>query len=238
MGPYKSLTSTLHRLGNPFARIPSGRTNLSPGDSKVRSKLFAVAVVLFSSLAFADTLTVVSTADVFKPGGNTTFYNSTGGNPPSVVVNAGDSLNITATGTTSCGGFCPTFGPDGDLTFTQNSIPLYGIFLGNDALTAQPGFFGNAPDALTTAPTIGTVFFIGDGLTGTGSGAIQTFIVPTGATRLYFGFDDAPGFYSDNTGSLDVTVTAETTETPEPSSIVLLGSALLGAAGTIRRKLS
>ena len=59
---------------------------------------------------------------------------------------------------------------------------------------------------------IGQVFFIGDGLTGTGSGAIQTFAVPDAATRLFLGVADAfafgsdlpggrdPGFFDDNSG--------------------------------------
>ena len=44
-------------------------------------------------------------------------------------------------------------------------------------------------------------------------GAIQQFIVPDGATRLFLGFGDAasqgsePGFYADNSGGLNVTFT-------------------------------
>jgi hypothetical protein len=57
-------------------------------------------------------------------------------------------------------------------------------------------------------PKIGQVFFIGDGLTGTGSGSIQVFEVPPTATHLYLGYvdscndDTAPSCYSDNVGSL------------------------------------
>ncbi len=57
------------------------------------------------------------------------------------------------------------------------------------------------------SPKIGQVFFIGDGLTGTGSGAVQVFSVPATATHLYLGYVDScnntvPGCYSDNSGSL------------------------------------
>jgi hypothetical protein len=62
------------------------------------------------------------------------------------------------------------------------------------------------------APELHQGFFIGDGLTGTGTGSVQKFYVPTGATRLYLGVYDAygwtglPGYYDDNGGQFDVTV--------------------------------
>jgi hypothetical protein len=62
----------------------------------------------------------------------------------------------------------------------------------------------------TLKPLIGQVFFIGDGLTGTGAGARQIFEVPPTATQLYLGYIDScaqpgppggtPGCYSDNAG--------------------------------------
>jgi hypothetical protein len=57
------------------------------------------------------------------------------------------------------------------------------------------------------------VFFIGDGLTGTGSGSRQTFNVPADATELWLGYVDGGGYegppadYGDNVGSLSVTGT-------------------------------
>jgi hypothetical protein len=92
---------------------------------------------------------------------------------------------------------------------------LVGVFLSD----AEPG--DPAPDAIdfTDAehlpdirPQLGQVFFIGDGKTGTGDGAVQQFFIPDGATRLFLGFADgynfqgAPGFYDDDTGSLTVAV--------------------------------
>jgi hypothetical protein len=72
------------------------------------------------------------------------------------------------------------------------------------------------------------LFFIGDGLTGTGSGSVQTFIVPSGATQLYLGTGDGYGWYN-NSGSFSVTVnTPGTVATPEPASSLLL---LIGIAG-------
>jgi hypothetical protein len=60
------------------------------------------------------------------------------------------------------------------------------------------------------SPGLRQIFFAGDGLTGTGSGDVQVFHVPEGATRLFLGFidyyePDYPGGYADNTGSIDIT---------------------------------
>lgn len=72
---------------------------------------------------------------------------------------------------------------------------------------------GIQTDFLTLSPEIGQVFFIGDGLTATGSGVIQTFYVPPTAKHLYLGYVDncmapgntTPGCYTDNVGSLTAT---------------------------------
>ncbi len=62
-------------------------------------------------------------------------------------------------------------------------------------------------------PAIGQVFFVGDGLTGTGSGKHQSFLIPPTATHLYLAYVDTcypsgyanPGCYFDNGGSTTVT---------------------------------
>jgi uncharacterized repeat protein (TIGR03803 family) len=57
------------------------------------------------------------------------------------------------------------------------------------------------------SPVLYQTFYIGDGLTGDGSGSLQQFVIPTGATRLFLGIADAiswngaPGYYGDNSGS-------------------------------------
>jgi hypothetical protein len=60
------------------------------------------------------------------------------------------------------------------------------------------------------SPQLDQVFFIGDGLTGNGTGTQQTFNIPTGAVQLWLGISDAggyvgaPGAYGDNLGSYAV----------------------------------
>src|SRR5208282_5481383 len=94
---------------------------------------------------------------------------------------------------------------------------LVGVFI------AAGGPSGTAPPALdftssgigtsftTLSPLLNQVFFIGDGLTGDGTGTAQTFNVPLGAAQLYLGISDAafyngaPGGYNDNAGSYAVT---------------------------------
>lgn len=85
---------------------------------------------------------------------------------------------------------------------------LAGVFLA-DAPATEPAperldFTGNV-DFRRLEPELGQTFFIGDG-------EGQTFVAPTGATRLYLGFVDGyvftgqPGWYGNNRGGLEATV--------------------------------
>ena len=103
-----------------------------------------------------------------------------------------------------------------------------------------PSTLNFTPSALgknfvSLSPEIGQVFFIGDGVTS--DNKAQTFIAPTGATRLFlgipdgFGFDGAPGAYDDNDGAFVVNVTS----VPEP--LTILGSATaLGVGALLKRE--
>jgi hypothetical protein len=114
-------------------------------------------------------------------------------------------------------------GPFSGYQLTDFVGALVGVFLEDSLPPAPPAalrfYVSNNADGgiqtnfRTLAPKIGQVFFIGDGLTGTGSGTLQTFFVPPTATHLYLGYVDvcsssstAPGCYFDNVGSLSVTV--------------------------------
>ena len=124
------------------------------------------------------------------------------------------------------------------ISLDKGSGFLAGVFLG-------PAYPGAAPADLhfvnslgsssgidvsftDLSPLIGQIFFIGDGLTGNGSGAIQNFHVPDGATRLFLGVTDAGGYsgpsgqFQDNDGHFNISFEV----VPEPSSILVIGAGL------------
>ncbi len=103
----------------------------------------------------------------------------------------------------------------------ERSLFLVGLFLAGRAPETPPPTLDFSAAArgvafAELAPQIGQVFFIGDGLTGTGEGDTQRFLVPSGATHLYLGYADgaafqgSPGWYRDNTGGLDATIVQRT----------------------------
>jgi hypothetical protein len=110
------------------------------------------------------------------------------------------------------------FGGVSGVALRNGSGFLAGVFLGPDYPNTPPSglTFTNANgtgDGVVTSfaslsPAIGQIFFIGDGLSGTGSGQVQEFRVPDLATRLYLGFTDANGYsgpcgqFQDNFGYL------------------------------------
>jgi len=110
----------------------------------------------------------------------------------------------------------PAIGTFGGLASTDFYGALVGSFLEGTlpvSLSRTLRFYasnnsvgGIATDFTTLNPSIGEVFFIGDGLTGTGTGTVQAFIVPPTATHLYLGYIDGsngiPQSYNDNAGEL------------------------------------
>jgi hypothetical protein len=107
---------------------------------------------------------------------------------------------------------------------------LIGVFESDAEPTdPAPARLDFSPDSIgenftTLSPQLNQTFFIGDGLTGTSNGIVQQIEVPENATRLFLGFADgntaginsdaynyhgSPGYYSDNTGSLEVTFSIE-----------------------------
>jgi hypothetical protein len=107
----------------------------------------------------------------------------------------------------------PAVGSISGISSADGSGYLVGVFL-TDAEPAGPRppslDFTRNRDFASLSPALAQTFFIGDGRSA--SGRPHRFRVPTGATRLYFGFGDAwsfqgpAGFYADNSGSLKVAV--------------------------------
>ncbi len=177
-----------------------------------------------------------------------------------LVLSPGALLTFTATGSVDNAGGPPTLPPDGGIvivTPSTNGISggtwplnsLVGVFLDNNLPTSS-----GAPAALdfsgtglgtgfaTLSPGLKQAFFIGDGRTGTGTGAVQTFVVPAGATRLFLGTTDGFGWFN-NSGSFAVTVTssaaASTAEIPTLSfpMLALLSLVLAGATMFLLRRI-
>lgn len=109
------------------------------------------------------------------------------------------------------------------------------------------GIFQSLPDVLdfqtlgvdfsSLAPKLRQAFFIGDGLTGTGSGDLQKFFIPDQADVLLLGFVDfnpitfSPSLYQNNLGSFDVTF--EITAVPVPGGLPLMAAGFI-VLGTVR----
>ena len=230
--------------------------------------MIASGLLVLNVNAFSDTLTIDGTDDIYGAGQATlpaTLYPGTF--PPSATFAAGPSQVLTfssVTGLVGCN-FVLTNGPDGTcfpgvsttvtsyggisgIDANQANFFLVGVFLDNSAPTG-PGpsvldYNYTTPGSLSTSdpsfsPELDQVFFIGDGLTGTGTGAEQIFNVPAGADELYLGFadsfDSVPSYYADNVGSL--TATFEITSMPEPNCGFLVIGGLFVGALLYRRKL-
>ncbi|MHB8636982.1 MAG: hypothetical protein ACYC96_10995, partial [Fimbriimonadaceae bacterium] len=117
---------------------------------------------------------------------------------------------------------------------------LVGVFLSAaqpvDPAPAALAFTNNGAvglintDFASLSPLLDQTFFVGDGLTGNGTGSQQVFNVPDGATRLYLGYADGygysgpPGEYQDNTYAVTASFNIRPSGTPEPVTTLFAGS--------------
>jgi hypothetical protein len=228
-------------------------------------------LVSVGATAQAAAVTVNSTDSVYNYGGTTVA--GTGSTAPSEVSVTGDdgeTLTFSATGLVSLTPGGEPFGPHGpdggsqafsmDVTaaaglsgvISNNVGYLAGVFIngseGSTTSLSDSNFTGTGESFASLSPAVDQVFFIGDGLTGTGAGSVQNFIVPIGATELVLGIVDAngyngpPGAYFDNSGSYAVTVNfpVATSGTPEPAAwaLMILGFGAVGAGLRRRRTIA
>jgi len=170
------------------------------------------------------------------------------GTGPCVNAGTGDGAGLLFASGPTTGTDLAANGTNGisGLIFHGREMFLVGVFLDNSTPTGpgpstltfvSSGGTLNA-DTATSFPAfaLGQVFVIGDGRTGfnNAAGSLQTWAIPTNATRLFVGFADGFdnfvglwGDYGNNTGALNVTATV-LTDTPEPATVLLAGLGLIG----------
>ena len=215
-----------------------------------------ILTTLGISSAFGDTITGVAVggkADPYLAGQPDGISCCAGDSSPGespvlapLTLITGDFLTFSASGSAShVKTTNPNQTPDG-IIGNANTMPSFQginiqgadqVFLdGLAGVFVGPGIpSGPLPAQLSgtsfssISPGLDQIFFIGDGLTGTGTGDTQEFFVPTGATRLFLGIVDDGGFF-DNSGliTVDITQNALTAAVPEPSTWAMM---ILGFSG-------
>lgn len=137
---------------------------------------------------------------------------------PCVTVNGGGNYND-ADGIGSASG--ENVSPDQSISGIQtpNAGFVAGVFESgppNGAPPATLNFNTIGTNFSSLSPLIQQLFFVGDGLTGDGTGDVQVFYVPSGAKYLYLGLADACGYngtpscYGDNSGNFVVSYAIST----------------------------
>jgi uncharacterized protein (TIGR03437 family) len=115
------------------------------------------------------------------------------------------------------------------VTAPQSS--LVGVFVGDTINTANLfakglDFSGGLKDVATIPPTLQEVFYVGNGLTA--SGAVRTFTVPPGATRLFLATLDRA--VTDKSGSWTASVSVAGANSPQISNGGVVNGAGFGAS--------
>jgi hypothetical protein len=234
----------------------------------VNCRIISLAGLLSLGLAStlsATVLVVGSTSEIYSAGSAAPLDSGT--LPPgfSFTPAAGQTLTFSSvTGTSSCGAGCASgIGPDGtsiagytgtnigctscglsNIQFIGVQMFLVGVFLDPSTVPSGPNpaqlpaYTASSVLGASFSPGLGQVFFIGDGQ---GTAGAQTFVIPSGAGRLFLGFaDGTPLFgssgsvaiasaYGDN-GSSALTATFAISAVPEPGTRALFVIGLAGVA--------
>lgn len=198
------------------------------------SALFVTATTVLAQTTYNNE-TIDATADIYRAG--TADLSGDGGSNPDVFTLPSSPIALTfssVTGTITLNGGGGYNNPDGlvvsggengnessdNATGGLSGITeagqgaLLGVFITATSPSTVPtpaslDFQTIGTTFASLSPLLDQVFFIGDGLTGNGSGSVQQFNVPAGATELVLGIGDAPGYngspgsYGDNSGSFN-----------------------------------
>lgn len=155
------------------------------------------------------TVEVRASDDIFAAGlgGGERLKRDMGTPPQAIAVTPGETLELNATGKVAC---CGVGQVKVDAAgFPRNPLGDGGVHIANPLHTRVSAF----TDPSAAFMLLGV--FDGDGFGSNDPfeiGRHRTVTVPPDATRLYFGFADAPGFngpagnYGDNRGTLTVTI--------------------------------
>ncbi len=125
---------------------------------------------------------------------------------------------------------------------------LAGVFLTDATPSAPaPASLDFSSTSLGTSfselsPLLQQTFYIGDGLTGEGTGSVQTFWVPDGATRLFLGIVDGayfvggPDYYDNNDGAFSATFQVTTVPEIDPTALASVISLVVGSLALLERR--
>ena len=210
--------------------------------------LFALSFVVFSVAARADMIGATKTFTLSNGGSccgtgpfGTITLTQTGTNAITVsetlasgvnfAASAGDALEFNVDIPNTIGsissGFAVGPAPDAAPPFTSGNPSKPGTFLESVSCTACQG--GTGPTSLSFIVT-GTNIGLSD-FTDVGTGGVVT----GGDSAIYFASDV---FANGNTGNVGAPNGVVSRVTPEPSSLLMLGTGVMGLAGVVRRKLA